>query len=45
MLHVGGVLGHVAAPKYVLAELVQFLEIVSPPGVPGDRIDNDPEYK
>ena len=38
-------LGHAAVPKYVLAGLIQFLEIVTIPGTPGDRIDNNPELQ
>ena len=45
ILQVGGILGHVAVPKYVLAGVVQFLGFVTPPGVPGDGIDHDPEYE
>ena len=43
--HVGGVLGRVAVPKYVLAGLFQFLEIVTLPVIPGNRIDDALEYE
>ena len=39
ILHVGGVLGRVAVPKYVLAGLIQFLEIVTLPRTAGGWID------
>ena len=45
ILAAGGVLGQLAVTRYVLAGLIQFLEIVTLPKIPGDRIDDNPEYE